>query len=103
MGSADAFLADGTRGPEASTSAAPGIQHSAHLRHTRLAVAKHVVNGRLADEEGTAVCERDPPVSPWLTEVDVQRFVDSDDEGNPRQGVLVKLLALGSRLPCVKG
>ena len=66
-------------------------------------MADHVVDGSLASEEGASVFERDPSVCPGLTEVDVQRLIDSDDELNPRQGVLVELLALGFGLPGMKG
>lgn len=64
---------------------------------------EHVIDGRLSGEEGPAVGKCNPAVGPGFAEVDVERFVDSDEKGNAHEGVLIEFAAAWLGAPCVVG
>ena len=64
---------------------------------------KHVVDRGLTGKHRPAIPEHDPTIRPRLAEINVQGLVDTDDQGDPHQRVLVELFAARLRLPCVVG
>jgi hypothetical protein len=65
---------------EALSTPTPGIQHAPNLYHSWLPVPKHVVDRSLTGKQGASIGEHDPSVRPSLPKVNVQGFIDADDE-----------------------
>src|SRR5581483_6398873 len=102
MESAGAFHQAQNREREASTATAPAIEHAAHLHHSRLALPEHVINRRPAAKHRAAIAKRYPLLRQRLAEVNVQSFVDSNNERNSDQRILIQLFSARLRLPRVK-
>ena len=81
----------------------PTVQHAPDLPHARLALPDQVVNRIYTGEHGPAIFQSDPAVCPRLAKVDVQSFVNTDDQGNSQKRILTQLLLARFVFPGMKG
>jgi hypothetical protein len=82
---------------------APSIQHLADIEHTELTLPKHMLQRRLASENGPAILERNPAVGQRLFKVNIESFIYANHKRDSYQSVLAKPLFVRIVLPCMEG